>query len=397
MDADRTTSPPAAGITAAAGAAHTSSPRASRPALAPTPSAHPDDPPQDPHDVDPDPYPDVVDPVRCATLYPELLPAITAAQLRIGASEPAKAAAAPPPTADAVLATILAENHNLLRAATRLSLPLRELLQILRQPDCREQLKDLREATDELLALRAAQARITSIDLLEKAALAAEKEGDPIELRRAATALSRATTLRATAGAPPVPAGSGENHGDEVPARALRPRHKPRRGETPIEIVNKLVTALREEGHPHPGSAAATFHAYAAPGATLDHNPISDDLEEFAEAFEESRLHDSLHASKAIINPPDPSGQLPPAADEHGRPLFTLLLFPSPTSSTRDPDRRPTRVTITFTPSTMLNTTAVADPGEQDSPLDPDQTAQPYWLINTITASRHQRPGTWGS
>jgi hypothetical protein len=355
------TSQPTATIAPAAGAAPSPPPASPSHAIPPLPTdpwTQPDDPPQPLDDTDPDPYPDVVD------------PAITAAP------------PPPPPTPDQALAAILDENHNFLRAATRLNIPLRELLHILKQPDCRQQLKDLREATDDLLALRAAQGRITAITLLEKAALAADKDGEPIELRRAATALARATTLRARAGAPPAHGEPGDGDQGEQPV-APRPRHKPRRGDDPLDIVNKLITALREEGHPEPGSAAATFHAYAAPGATLDREPISEDPREFAEAFEESRLFDAFHCSKAIINPPDASGQPPPDTDKQGRPLITLLLFPSPASPTRDPDRRPTKLTLTFTP-------APNDPALND-PLDPHHDNQTLWLINTITASRHQR------
>lgn len=97
------------------------------------------------------------------------------------------------PTTDDILIALRDAHFNHFAAARTLSIPLTTLLQLLKVSETSQAIKDLRTSSEEFLALRAAQARTTALEVLEKAALAARAHA---EQRRCAKALLSAATFR---------------------------------------------------------------------------------------------------------------------------------------------------------------------------------------------------------
>ena len=131
------------------------------------------------------------------------------------------------PSPDAILEAILQANHNPIAAATNLNIPLTRLLRLIKHPDYLQRFSDFQNATQEFLALREAQSQITAINLLESSALAASKSGNLAEIRRAASALASACSLRVRnyprTGSETAERHVGRSHSSAPPARSSSP------------------------------------------------------------------------------------------------------------------------------------------------------------------------------
>ena len=175
-----------------------------------------------------------------------------------------------------------------------------------------------------LTALRASQARLTAIDILEKLTLKTE---DPILQRLAASALTRATTLRATdlcsdrsvpvrhrhSSDAPTPAADGQAPAPEPREANLAPapQTRPAPGRTPADLHEVIHHALRAPDTPHKHSGLATLHAFADRGGgsscTLNNHPLPSDYEGFATEALASSLATALNPSALNLNPPRPA------------------------------------------------------------------------------------------
>lgn len=212
----------------------------------------------------------------------------------------------PSPQTDDILVALYTAAFNLPAAAAALGLAFSTLLQLLRTPDVREAFADLCATTEEFLSLRASQARITSINTLEKSALAAS---DPIEQRRSGSALYRATNLgapRAARSSDRSALGDGPRNHDA--AHPAQPSQKPSRtakhdqtdaeasahpdlsdspeapetASSPDHLYKALITALIDPAADHV-DVAETLHKHAAPGMTLNGSKLPAHSDRFAD------------------------------------------------------------------------------------------------------------------
>jgi hypothetical protein len=178
--------------------------------------------------------------------------------------------------------------------------------------DLLEHLIRQRQLDTELLALRAVRLRLLALELLESAA---PETKDPVEKRKLAIAITRATNLRGLVGAAPIspaapppsplptapPTAPGaSNSGDArnpadpgSPPRPARPRRTPRPDDAPEHIISAIRASLQKPDEPDPGSDIATLRAHMAPGATFNSAPIPADNADFADAINQSPFADA--------------------------------------------------------------------------------------------------------
>src|SRR5690606_22283127 len=197
-------------------------------------------------------------------------------------------------------------------------------------PDLLEQLTRQRQIDTELLILRAVRSRLLALELLESAA---PETKDPIEKRKLAIAITRATNLRGLVGAAPIaPADagpSGPHHPrpskpEALPSLTSPPAPRPRRTPTesdvpehiisalrppppepkhpdpgsptptdsavPEHIISALRASLKEPKDPDPGSDIATLRAHMSPDAIFNGVPIPKNHTDFADLFNQSPL-----------------------------------------------------------------------------------------------------------
>jgi len=160
-------------------------------------------------------------------------------------------------------------------------------------PSVQSHIASLVSIAQSALLLRAAEARRTAIEELEKVT---RNSADDVEKRRAATQLLRATS------APLVGAPSSDaapRRCDPVPF-SPRPIARPNPSYTPHQVANLLVHALRSCDEPEEGSGAATLAAFSIPGAAIDTKPlptapddagqVACDIPDAIEAIEDSAL-----------------------------------------------------------------------------------------------------------
>ena len=159
-------------------------------------------------------------------------------------------------------------NYNLRALADHTGLDHLTLLDWLTHPDTRAKLKRLREAAEQSLTLRALEARRSAIDALEDVLNTTD---DPIEKRRAATALLRALNNRPRA----VPSDS-----DLHPSKPQA--SKPPLPPNPIPLLDHLL-ATRTDDDPDPH----TLHAACHPDATINDEPIPPDPDDLYEDIDD--------------------------------------------------------------------------------------------------------------
>lgn len=161
--------------------------------------------------------------------------------------------------------------HALPAVARSLNLSLAQLLAELSSPALSAHLGSVRDLTQLESTLHAAHARRIAVDTL--AAIAADDEADPIERRRASTAILRATATprRRNAALQPASEPAPPVHVETPPA-------------DPNDLINHVLRVLGDDDN---DAGLATLHACLAPGATLNGEPVPEDVEDFLADIED--------------------------------------------------------------------------------------------------------------
>jgi hypothetical protein len=171
-----------------------------------------------------------------------------------------------------LLPLYLSLNHNLRKLAKHTGIDQLTLLDWLTSEPVREKLAKLREAVNESLTIRTLEARQDAIDALTEVL---NETDDPIEKRRAATALLRALSLR--------PQRASSDPGAQSPMPSASPRKTPLPS-APRDVVATVIYALRENAD------LATLHAACHPDATIDGDPIPAHADDFDDDLDEDTL-----------------------------------------------------------------------------------------------------------
>ncbi len=194
-----------------------------------------------------------------------------------------------------VLRALLAERPpSLPDLADSLDLSLLELLDAIESIE--PQLASLSAMTAHQIRIHNARAQRIAIDTL--AEIAADSEADPIERRRAATAVLRAAGTRTATGLPPIPGTTGGS-----PTSAPHP-HIPALPADPEPLAKRTLRALAINDDPAPDTGLATLHEAFAPGATLNDEPVADDLDDFLDDLDDDTRDALTGYFQHIIDPP---------------------------------------------------------------------------------------------
>lgn len=191
---------------------------------------------------------------------------------------------------ESLLHLYLNANYDLRAVAEQTDIPLTDLLDWLESPETQRILDRLRAAAADSLALRATEARRTAIDTLERVLLESD---DPIEQRRAATALLRALNTR--------PRATTDSNARLAPQSP--PNAECRMPNVPRDVVAHALDALSQRAALDPDEALATLHACCAPGATINNEPIPDNAEDLIDDHPDLAEHLHNHV-QAITDPP---------------------------------------------------------------------------------------------
>jgi hypothetical protein len=175
--------------------------------------------------------------------------------------------------------------------AASLDLTLHDLLAELASPALRPHLESARDLSDLHAHLHAAHARRIAIDAL--AVIAADDQADPIERRRAATAILRAT------GAPRAPRREPTPDSDLKTQGSRLKTPPPSLPSTPDALVSHVLRTLEDTDDPD--AALTTLHAAFAPGATINDEPVPSDPDDFLDDLDDD-LRETLttHAQYLI-------------------------------------------------------------------------------------------------
>jgi hypothetical protein len=236
-----------------------------------------------------------------------------------------------------------------------------------------------RQLDTELLALRAVRLRLLALELLESAA--AETK-DPIDKRKLAIAITRATSLRGLVGAAPAAPGDpdpfrlpppeaprsgqhdpGATRSAKADPSLARPRRTPKPDDCPEHIISALGASLQKPSDPDPGSDIATLRTHMAPDATFNGAPIPGSAADFADTFNQSPL-----AAAREFQEWNTRETSDPPGNPDSRSFFCYA---------RNPSTGAARISLTLTRTSAPR----GDPA-------PPPTPTPAWLITNITAQR---------
>ena len=168
---------------------------------------------------------------------------------------------------------------------TDISVP--DLLTWLAEPHTRRTLQHLRAAAEEALTLRTIETRRTALDALEDVINTTD---DPVEKRRAASALLRALSTRPAHSPHPDGKKPGDGSVSSAPPSApprdsrLKTQDSPQASKPSLDaMLAHLAEALARDraDSPTADNALAALHAACADDATLNDRPIPADLDDF--------------------------------------------------------------------------------------------------------------------
>lgn len=182
-------------------------------------------------------------------------------------------------------------NFNLDLLAEHTQLPILRLIRWANLPHIAEYLKAidalcLRQSTAEDLADRRA-----AIDALKQILTTSE---DPIERRRAANAILRTLNSRKPLPEGGVGVGSRDSeHKSRASSRPAPTSQIPHPTSLPSpslaaeDALSTVLSALKHNDNPDENSGLATLHTFCAKGATIDGQPVAENLSDFLDDLEE--------------------------------------------------------------------------------------------------------------
>ncbi len=257
------------------------------------------------------------------------------------------------------LSALLSSTLPISDLAASLDLSIPDFLNLYQSPDFQSQLTAIDDLTQTRLRIQSAQARLTAIHALESLTKSAQ---DPVERRRAAASLMRATAVPSKS-ALGLRCPDGDPDGDQVPdddCRAVDQRHRPRARHLPSrrlraeQVATLIARALADNATPAPDPGPATPPAFPssdtrAPSPHLpDFIPAahdqSDDTIPDTPARTDRPLPD-LHGLTDLLDAP--SAATCSAQTQHGRTATVDLLFPPPPAHSPLPTAPPIRGHLT--------------------------------------------------
>ncbi len=234
--------------------------------------------------------------------------------------------AAPPRAHPDPLSALLSSTLPISDLAASLGLSIPDFLDLYQSPDFQSQLTAIDDLTQTRLRIQSAQARLTAIQALESLTKAAT---DPIERRRAAASLMRATS-----------AATWRTHAaddDDDSFERPRARHLPTRRLRAEQVAALITRALADNDAPTPDSGLATLHAFLS----SDTRAASPHLPDFIAAAHD-QADDNDERVPADLPLPDlqalpdlldaPGAATCSAPTQHGRTAYVDLRPPSPTA-----------------------------------------------------------------
>jgi hypothetical protein len=215
---------------------------------------------------------------------------------------PSDSVPAPPRAHPDPLSALLSSSLPISDLAASLNLSIPDFLTLYQSPDFQTQLAAIDDLTQARLRIHSAQARLTAIQALESLTRSAQ---DPVERRRAAASLMRATSA-ATQRSHDNDA-DGDSDSSRAPHRP-RPRQLPSRRLRAEQVAALIARALADNDSPTPDSGLATLHAFLSP----DTRAASPHLPDFINAAHdqiEDQVEDQVEDQ--ADDAPSPSAQSP--------------------------------------------------------------------------------------
>ena len=183
------------------------------------------------------------------------------------------------PAKAALLDAFITARFDLLTLASAARLSATQLTEFATDPELQAHVAALISLARQGLHLRASRARHAVIEALESLATSADS---PVEQRRAAALLLRATTapvIAAAAPAPrPAPTGQGNANPEPEPQPETtappRPRALPHPCFTPDQVARLILDSVVDCDEPDYSSGAATIAGFLDSGASIDNQPL---------------------------------------------------------------------------------------------------------------------------
>jgi hypothetical protein len=175
-----------------------------------------------------------------------------------------------------LLAHFLILRYDFVALAEHRKLLPEQLLAFAQSPAVNAHLAALKSFAETAFSLRHLEARVKSLDILEKIATTSE---NPIEQRRAASTIFRGIGLQRDRQSPSEPSGASRRPlnsglGTRTSTLAPTPRATPSPSLPAEVVIKELTQALADRPNP---DAAATLQSFLSPNATINNQPVSPD------------------------------------------------------------------------------------------------------------------------